>query len=52
MFNEILVNEFNKDEIFLEVLMKDYGNIINNNEPILNNSDYMQLIELIFLLKK
>lgn len=45
-------NKYNEEDIFIEVLLKDYGNIINNNNPITNNTEYMQLIEFIFLLKK
>lgn len=41
-----------EDDVFLEILFNDYGNIIQNDQPFTSNLEYMQMIEYIFLLKK
>lgn len=45
-------NDIKEDDIFLEIILNDYGNIIQNNQPFTTNQEYMQMIEYIFLLKK
>lgn len=40
------------DDIFIEVLLKDYALVFENKEPFSNNTEYMQFMELKFLLKK
>jgi hypothetical protein len=44
--------EKSEEDLFLEVILTDYGNIINNEEPFSCNLEYMQMIEYLFLIKK
>jgi hypothetical protein len=41
-----------EEDLFLTIILKDYGNILNNQEPFVSNLEYMQMIEYLFLLKK
>jgi hypothetical protein len=41
-----------EEDLFLEVILADYGNIIDNQEPFSSNLEYMQMIEYLFLIKK
>lgn len=40
------------DDVFLEVLLKDYALVLEKSEPFTNNTEYMHFMELKFLIKK
>jgi hypothetical protein len=50
--SEDTVSSQSEEDIFLAIVLKDYGNVINNQEPVVSNLEYMQMIEYLFLLKK
>lgn len=45
-------NPKNGEDLFLEVILTDYGNLVNNKEPFTSNLEYMKMIEYLFLIKK
>jgi hypothetical protein len=39
-------------DVFIEVILKDYANVFEKKDPFSSNTEYMQFMELRFLLKK